>query len=110
MLGAGRYSRLVLLDSSPITGQWWEMGPRLRLSSSNTWTLPCWLRALSNTVRNGVSCGRQGESDVVLALEELLAVWGWWQGLSQLCWEAGQIDWQLGKEVIRGGPAVWQGF
>lgn len=47
---------------------------------------------------------------MVLALEELLAVWGWWQGLSQLCWEAGQIDWQLGKEVIRGGPAVWQGF
>lgn len=92
-----------LLDSG---GRWGQGSD----SSSNTWTLPCWLRALSNTVRNGVSCGRQGESDVVLALEELLAVWGWWQGLSQLCWEAGQIDWQLGKEVIRGGPAVWQGF
>lgn len=47
---------------------------------------------------------------MVSALEELLATWGWWQGPSYLCWEAGQIGQQLGEEVIGGGLALWLGF
>lgn len=60
--------------------------------------------------RSWVLWGRRGKSDVVPALQELLAVSGRRQGPSQPCWEAGQIGEQLSEEVIRGALAFWLGI